>query len=357
MAETARPTVAVFGAGSIGCHLGGALAAVADVTLIGRAPAMDVLRARGLTFSRAGRAPRRIGPDELRLATGPDAAGDADFVLVTVKSAATAEAGRQLAPHLRSDAVVVSFQNGLHNPDTLRAELPGRTVLAGMVPYNVVQTGPGTVHQGMPGTLMVEQAASAQELIRLCTAAGLSVEARGDMREVQYGKLLLNLNNAVNALSGLPLREQLGLRAYRLCLALCQREALAVYRAAGLRPAKLGPVPAAITPYVLRLPDALFRRVAASTLDIDAQARSSMWEDLQRGRLTEIDSLQGEIVALAARHGVPAPANTCLTGLVHEAETAPEAVSWTGDRLLDRVRSASRARTGPGTPTEGASGR
>jgi 2-dehydropantoate 2-reductase len=55
-------------------------------------------------------------------------------VLVTVKTAATAEAGRQLAPHLRPDAVVVSFQNGLHNAETLRAELPGRTVLAGMVP-------------------------------------------------------------------------------------------------------------------------------------------------------------------------------------------------------------------------------
>ena len=342
MAETARPTVAVFGAGSIGCHLGGALAAVADVTLIGRAPAMDVLRERGLTFSRAGSAPRRIGPDELRCGTGPDAAADADFVLITVKTAATAEAGRQLAPYLRSDAVVVSFQNGLHNPDTLRAELPGSTVLAGMVPYNVVQSAPGTVHQGMPGTIMVEQAAAAEELVRLCTAAGLSVEARGDIREVQYSKLLMNLNNAINALSGLPLREQLGLRAYRLCLAQCQREALIVYRAAEVRPARISPVPAAITPHVLRLPDALFRRVAASTLDIDAQARSSMWEDLERGRPTEIDSLQGEIVALAAQHGLSAPANACLTRLVHEAEAAPRPVPWTGDRLLQQVRSAIR---------------
>ncbi|MEY9849049.1 2-dehydropantoate 2-reductase [Streptacidiphilus sp. BW17] len=295
---------------------------------------MDVLAECGLTFSRAGSAPRRIEPDELRFATGPDAVGDADYVLVTVKTAATAEAGRQLAPHLRSDAVVVSFQNGLHNPDTLRAELPGHTVLAGMVPYNVVQTEAGTVHQGMPGTIMVEQAPAADKLIRLCTAAGLSVQARGDIAEVQYGKLLMNLNNAINALSGLPLREQLGLRTYRLCLALCQREALIAYRTAGVRPAKLGPMPAAITPHVLRLPDALFRRVAASTLDIDEQARSSMWEDLERGRPTEIDSLQGEIVALAARHGQSAPANACLTRLVHEPETAPEVVSWTGERLL-----------------------
>jgi len=342
MAETDNLKIAVFGAGSIGCHLGGALAAVADVTLIGRPGAMDVLRERGLTVSRVGSAPHHITPDELRLATSPDAAGDADIVLVTVKTASTIEAARTLAAHLRPGTVVVSFQNGLHNPETLRAQLPGFTVLAGMVPYNVVQTEPGAVHQTMPGTLMIEKAAAAEELILLCKAAELSVEARGDMREVQYGKLLMNLNNAINALSGLPLREQLGLRAYRSCLALCHREALRVYRTAGIRPAKLGPVPAAITPYVLRLPDALIRRVAAATLSIDAEARSSMWEDLQRGRLTEIDSLQGEIVAQAATYGLSAPANACLAQLVRESESAQEAVSWSGEQLLKRVRSAVR---------------
>ena len=122
---------------------------------------MDLLRERGLIWSRASRVPRRIGPDELRLATEPDAAGAADVVLATVKTAATAEAGRQLAPHLRPGAVMVSFQNGLRDTETLREQLTGRLVLAGMVPYNVVQTEPGTVHQGMPGTLMVERVRSA----------------------------------------------------------------------------------------------------------------------------------------------------------------------------------------------------
>ncbi|MFI1367157.1 2-dehydropantoate 2-reductase [Streptomyces griseochromogenes] len=340
-----RPKFAVLGAGSIGCHLGGSLAvAGADVTLIGRPAAMDVLREKGLTLSDSVRPPRYLPPDRLAVATTPDAAAEADYVLVTVKTAATEAAARELAAHLKPGAVVVSFQNGIHNPATLRAALPAARVLAGMVPYNVVQSEPGTVHQGMPGTLMVEDDPEAARLIRACTEAGLAIEARGDIAEVQHAKLLMNLNNAVNALSGLPLRAQLAQRSYRLCLAMCQQEALAAYRAAGIRPARLGPAPAWLTPYVLRLPDTLFRRVAASTLRIDAHARSSMWEDLQRGRPTEIDTLQGEIVVLAERHGLKAPANNRLVALVREAEGAEAGTgrSRTGLELLAELRRAAR---------------
>jgi 2-dehydropantoate 2-reductase len=331
-----KPRFAVLGAGSIGCHLGGHLAAAGhDVALIGRSAAMDVLRERGLTLSTSVRPPVHLTPDQLTLATGPEAATGADYVLVTVKTAGTEAAAKDLADHLAPGAVVVSFQNGLHNPATLRAALPGHTVLAGMVPYNVVQSAPGTVHQGMPGRLMTEPD---DTLFAAFRAAGLAIEARTDMSEVQHAKLLMNLNNAINALSGLPLRDQLGQRAYRRCLALCQREALAAYRAAGVAPARLGPTAPGVTPYVLGLPDALFRRVAAASLRIDAHARSSMWEDLQRGRPTEVDSLQGEIVALATAHGRSAPVNARLVSLVHEAESAPR--TWTGPDLYAELRAA-----------------
>ncbi|MFF5532834.1 2-dehydropantoate 2-reductase [Streptomyces cinerochromogenes] len=330
------PRFAVLGAGSIGCHLGGHLALAGyDVTLVGRPAAMDVLRERGLTLSTSLRPPVHLAPDRLTPATGPEAAADADYVLVTVKTSGTEAAARDLAPHLAPGAVVVSFQNGLHNAATLRAALPGRMVLAGMVPYNVVRSEPGTVHQGMPGTLMTEPD---DRLVAALRAARLAVEARTDMAEVQHAKLLMNLNNAVNALSGLPLRDQLGQRAYRRCLALCQREALAAYRAGGVTPARLGPTPPGLTPYLLDLPDALFRRVAATSLRIDGQARSSMWEDLRHGRPTEIDSLQGEIVGLAAAHGLSAPVNARLTALVHEAEAVPR--TWTGPELYAELRAA-----------------
>ena len=102
----------------------------------------------------------------------------------------------------------------------------------------------------------------------------------------------------------MPLATQLADRRWRRLLAAQIEEALAVLKAAGITPARIEGVPPRPIPRILRLPDWLFRRVARRMLAIDPQARSSMWEDLERRRPTEIDYLQGAILALAAKRGV-----------------------------------------------------
>ena len=72
----------------------------------------------------------------------------------------------------------------------------------------------------------------------------------------------------------------------------------------------------------LRLPDALFEVVLGRTMKIDPEARSSMWQDLKLGRTTEIDYLQGAIIALAERHGVSVPLSRRIVALIREAEAA-----------------------------------
>ena len=79
-----------------------------------------------------------------------------------------------------------------------------------------------------------------------------------------------------------------------------------------------------LLPTLLRLPDALFTRVAATMLRIDPQARSSMWEDLQAGRRTEVDYLNGAVVTLARSLGLTAPANERLVALVRAAEAGTQ---------------------------------
>ena len=151
---------------------------------------------------------------------------------------------------------------------------------------------------------------------------GAEMSEHPDMPSVQWGKLLLNLNNALNALSGQPLIVQLSDRRWRRLLAAQMREALAVLQAANIRPARMEGVAPAMIPRILRLPDWLFRRIARRMLAIDPQARSSMWEDLDRRRTTEIDYLQGAILGLAAQKGVAAPTTERVVRLVKQAEAA-----------------------------------
>ncbi len=75
-------------------------------------------------------------------------------------------------------------------------------------------------------------------------------------------------------------------------------------------------------PSLLRLPDAVFELLLGRTMKIDPEARSSMWEDLQRGRRTEIDYLQGVITGIAGRRGLKAPLSRRVVELVKQAEAA-----------------------------------
>jgi 2-dehydropantoate 2-reductase len=157
-----------------------------------------------------------------------------------------------------------------------------------------------------------------------------------DMIGVAWGKLLINLNNAVNALSGRTLLEQLSDRGYRRVVAASQVEALELLEAAGIRPAQIGPFPSKLLPHVIAAPDFLFRRVVLKAQKIDASARSSMADDFAAGRPTEIDWLNGEVVALARRLGRRAPVNERIVDLVKQAEAGVER-SWSADELRAHV--------------------
>jgi 2-dehydropantoate 2-reductase len=260
-------------------------------------------------------------------------------VLVCVKAGATPDAGAALAAVLKPGAVVLSLQNGLANAETLRHLLPLQVVLPGMVAFNVVPTAPGSFHQATAGGL----AAQDHPVLRLWqaafAAAGLPLGLHADLAPVQWGKLLLNLGNAINALSGLPLLAMLQQRDYRRCMALAQREALQLMRARGIAPARLTPLPAAWVPALLELPNALFVRLARRMLEVDPQARSSMADDLDKGRPSEVDWLNGEVVRLAEMGQGRAPINARLARLVHGAQAGGPRV-WAAPALLAELRGA-----------------
>ena len=263
-----------------------------------------------------------VGADSLTLTEDPACLGEADVVLVCVKSPATAQMAKAIAAHANPEVPVASLQNGVENAATLRAELPGYDVRAAMVPFNVVPKGNGHYHRATSGDIVVE--AGPPDLGDFLSVPFLTVRSTEDIVAVQWGKLLLNLNNALNALSGLKLQDQLKDRAWRRLMADQMAEALAVLKTAGIMVQSTTPLPAWMVPYVLRLPTPVFTRIAAQMLTIDPEARTSMAYDLMANRKTEIDSLQGVIVQLGQQHGVATPICVRVAGLILDAELTGE---------------------------------
>jgi 2-dehydropantoate 2-reductase len=314
-------SIGIAGAGSIGCFVGGMLAASGRrVALLARPRLLVEIEVNGLLLTNFDGSEQRLDENQLTLSDDPSIFSEVDTVLVTVKSADTAEMADIIARHAPPNVVVISLQNGVGNVAVLRDRLPGRRVLGGMVPFNVVGLGEGRFHRSTSGDIVVEQdeAATFDEL----SVPGLNMRATADIEAVQWGKLIVNLNNALNALSDIPLRQQLAQRAWRRLFADQMAEGLAAIKAEGIKPQSPTPLPASWMPTLLRLPDAIFEMLLGRTMKIDPEARSSMWEDLQRGRHTEIDYLQGVITGIAGRRGLKAPLSRRVVELIKQAEVA-----------------------------------
>jgi 2-dehydropantoate 2-reductase len=309
--------VLIMGAGSVGCYIGGRLqAAGVAVDFVGRPRVLAALRANGLRITDLDGANHLIPAKALRLHAQVPAGAEPALVLLCVKTPATAEAARELAERLPFNTRVVSMQNGLRNAEVAKAAARRLRFVPGMVPYNIAELGPGHVHRGTTGHLAAQATPELGGWQAVFAAAGMALDVHADLRPVQWGKLLLNLNNPVNALSGQPLLAELLDAGHRRQFAALVQEALFVLAAAGIEPARLTPMPWWLFVRVLRLPTPLFRRIAARMLRIDPQARSSMADDLALGRATEIDALCGEVVRLAATKGLRAPLNETMVARV-----------------------------------------
>lgn len=330
--------VLIFGAGAIGGYIGGALlASGVDVTFLVRPSVAKRFDEHGLTltdFTGGDVQLRAPIPYQTDLQNCPQA----DVVLLTVKCIDVEDAARELADWVKPSTVVVCLQNGVGSPQRATALLGETKVLAGMVPFNVLTMDGGRLHRGTEGELKLEAHPATHQLIHAWRQSGVPASVATDFSSIAWGKLLLNLNNAINALAGIPLVQELGQRPYRRVLAATQTELLRALKAAGIRPARLAGVPPFLIPWILRLPDWLFRLVARRMLAIDPLARSSMWEDLERRRLTEIDFLNGAVVRLAEENGLQAPVNSDILSLVKEAERAGEgSPGISGQELAGRL--------------------
>lgn len=325
MTQNNNKKIVIAGSGSIGCYVGGMLAyGENDVHFFARERIAQDLTQNGLHLSDWTGKQIHISPNLFNVTTDESVLKDADLILICVKSKDSQKMANTILKSGNQHATIFSCQNGVSNVDSIQSVLNDHTVLPVMVPYNVVYSKGGHFHCGTEGSLYCQDHAQAQALKAAADQSQLGFELKRDMPNILWGKLLLNLNNPVNALAGIPLKQQLETAAYRKIYATCLKEGLAVLKAANIEPGQVAAVPVWLIPYILALPNFLFKRIAQKMLAIDPKARSSMWEDLQGKRPVEVNYINGEIIALGKTHSIATPMNKQLLKLVKQAEVAAQ---------------------------------
>lgn len=314
-------TLGIVGAGAIGCFLGAILSQdkALSVQFFGRERLAAELAAYGLT---ACFGPQRLTVNSPAFYTSMVSLIECDVVLLTVKATSLPQLIPQLKKFIRPDVPVIALQNGVGVRMMLENEL-ANPIYRAIVPFNVVKTSAGCFSMASGGDLVWPESPDhrLQYLAAVMAQWQLPLHSAVDMQAVEYGKLLLNLNNALNAISGLPLKQQLQNPSLRQVLAAAMQEWLDVCQALHIKPANLTSLPNRYLPWLLKLPTPLFKLLAGQMLRIDPFARSSMWDDIQARRRTEIMYLNGAVARLGIQTGIATPVNTAIVELIKHLET------------------------------------
>jgi len=286
--------VGIVGAGAVGCYFGGMLArAGLPVTLIGRQQHVDAINRDGLFLERSD----FQGYIKLQASTSIESIRNASIVLLCVKTIDTETAALALAPHFAGNAILVSFQNGVDNVERIR-RATGIKALPSVVYVAAAMTGPGRVKHNGRGDVVV---GDEPRLAAMFLDGGIPCRISDNIAGELWTKLVMNC--AYNAISAVT-RLQYGLiKENPFTVDVMEeviREVVAVGTAAGIRL----PGTEQLTEAALKLGNAM------------ATATSSTEQDISRGRLTEIDSLNGYVARRGSELGVPAPVNRTLHALV-----------------------------------------
>lgn len=332
--------IAIVGAGAIGCMLAAGLSARGhDLTLVGRPEQVEAIRREGLLVTDGRGVARRF---HLHAATALEARPE--LVLLSVKSQDVASACAAILP-VAAGVPVVAMQNGLRG-DRLAASVLGPDAVVGAVVVcaaSYVRVGEVSVQ--FPGWVILGEPFGPVRARTRAIAAAL-----GDavptyltryLERARMSKLIFNLNNALCAATGLTLPELARTPVGRVASVRLMKEGCQVARAAGipldhaLYGLRLGALRRAPDAAVLSLLQSLMSTALAALPEPAALAlarvasrgrlgrmpvRFSLWQSIMRGRPSEIDYLNGEVVQLGAQLGVPTPYNAHVAALVREVE-------------------------------------
>jgi 2-dehydropantoate 2-reductase len=307
--EVTKMKIAILGAGSLGCAIGGVLAEAGnDVWLINRnAKLVDALNNTGLVL-RDGGVDRVV---QVKATTSAQAAGVVDLVVVLVKSFDTAAAITASMSLLGPKTHVLSLQNGVGHEEIL-AELVGRErVIGGKTYAGGSQLGVAHISIGTRGkeTIIGELDGGVSErttqIANLFTAAGLQTTVSSNIMQTIWEKLLVNVSTgALCAITGLPYGKLYAVPEIEATALAAVAEAMAVAKASGVR-------------LTMTDPKQPWLKAAAG---LPPEFKTSMLQSLEKGSVTEIDFINGAVVHQGKKYGIPTPVNQVLVACIKGIE-------------------------------------
>ena len=333
--ERAIGGIAVIGAGAVGSALGALLhRAGENVVLIARPAHTAVIRQHGLQVD--GDAGDFIAPVEAAetLNFRPDLA------LLTVKTQDVIAAVKANQAFLM-DVPVVTFQNGIRSDELVAGILPREQILSAVVLMHVTYSLPGKVIVVYRGKLILGRPyglrdSKLEEVAHILNQI-VPTRVTDNIQGAHWLKLIVNLNNALPAITNLTMSQVYADKTLRNLAVGLMREGLRVIDRGNIRLESLLEVSIGLTKLINWMPSGIAGRIAAAKV----RRLTTVWplwgstlQSIQRGRPTEIDYLNGEIMELGKRYGEDTPLNTKIVELVHQVERTGQFLS------VDEIRQA-----------------
>jgi 2-dehydropantoate 2-reductase len=314
--------VLFIGAGAVGATVAAWLAERGGaVAVMGRGATQAALRATGITIYQFAAPEATRHAVQVQVVDRPEEAGDADIVVLAVKNYSLEATARQVRDALGDRPIIVSMANGIDNQRILPRFFS--RVIYCVVGYNARQDAPAVIGYQRKGPLLIGTLDPSHDadlrLVHAALAPACPTQIVEELQDAVHTKIVINLTNALDALVGRGAEPLSNFAAYQKLLSQTLREGVRVVRAAGFREHRIPGIPSfAFLTLAAALPGWLLRPVFKRRLQ--AMAMSSMTQDvmLRGAHDTEIESITGYIVRLAAEHGVAAPYNRTIYRLGRE---------------------------------------
>jgi 2-dehydropantoate 2-reductase len=298
--------ILVFGAGALGGFVGGFLSQKYDVTLYGKEDKMLPIQNTGLKIS--GVTEIVVHP---KIAYDPKDLKnqDYDLIILAVKAYDTDSAMKVIKDIMDSKTVVLSLQNGLDNETKIRQAIGMENTIGGVTSHGLTFIEPGHVHHAGVGETKIgemdgKESERIKEIANALSLVGIETEISQNIKKEIWIKGIVNAGiNPLTALSRLKNGYLLKIPYLERLLEDTCKECIEVAKIKGLD-----------------LSDCDVIEKTKNVAKLTSENKSSMLQDIERGRKTEIDSINGRLVEIGQKHEVETPINSTLVSLIKGIE-------------------------------------